>query len=229
MLCKPERLGPKTCMVLGFVVMGVGFAMVPGAPGTIAPAGYPREAAWVATVFACSCLGLGVAFETIPTLPAMKASLPARLFAPDTADAAEDMLSSLFSSALSLGETIGPLLGGLCVAVLPETHTAGCEGDDCESSFPWASMVFGACLLGCGLVMLLLVPDVRRAPPPPGVDDNADAVASINYWRSGSGSSLHSFVYGSQAARSRGNSMQRDGDEEDADLRRSLLSDSAPP
>ena len=136
------RLGPRRCIVLGTGLLGAGFVGM----GGFVIASYPRGAAWAVIVLSVTLLGVGVAMGLIATLPAMKEDL-ARRGVDVAEDATTNRLSAFFSFAQNGGETVGPLIGGALVSVLPETTTAGCSGDGCASSFPLASSAFGALLL----------------------------------------------------------------------------------
>ncbi|CAN0011372.1 unnamed protein product, partial [Heterosigma akashiwo] len=74
-------------------------------------------------------------------------------------------IASLFSSACSAGEFLGPLIGGLLVDYVPQLEEVTCkllptekEESPCFFGFQWASFLFGTILVFLAPVIRLLVP-----------------------------------------------------------------------
>ena len=73
-----------------------------------------------------------------------------------------DMVSAIFNAMQSLGEALGPIIGGGLTAAMPTTTVVNCSGTDCDSGMPNAAFVFGAILMLYALPLgLLLVPTVE--------------------------------------------------------------------
>ena len=54
------------------------------------------------------------------------------------------------------GEAVGPMIGGGLTSAMPGSTAVNCSGGDCESGFPYATLVFGL-LLGAYTAPLWVV------------------------------------------------------------------------
>mmetsp|Transcript_12183 Transcript_12183/g.45206 ORF Transcript_12183/g.45206 Transcript_12183/m.45206 type:complete len:497 (-) Transcript_12183:29-1519(-) len=152
LLSRPHRLGAKGTLIAGLASLSVGFVLLPGAPFTFSPSGYPRVLSWVCSVAGMALIGVGVSFEMVPTLPAMRASLGPH------GPLADDTLSSMFFCALTAGATLGPVLSSVLEKLVPETDAPSCTDDDCGSPFAFSALVLSVFLLCTTLVAYFLLP-----------------------------------------------------------------------
>jgi len=150
-----ERLGYRVTICIGLLQLGICYFLIGPAPW-LAFLYINRTATWLLEISGLFMLGVGFALAVIPILPLIKTSF-------DHQDArSQDMIASLFSSACSAGEFVGPLLGGILVDYLPQTEEVTCKvmTNHCLYGMQWASFLFGS-------LLILLCPIVMKLIPPP--------------------------------------------------------------
>lgn len=95
----------------------------------------------------CVLLGVGEGLSIIPAVDLMRMALPESLVGPCGGGDDEHVTASLaaiMSAATSLGEFLGPLVGGVLMQHLPSLEEVGCipakdPDGDCGSPFRWAA------------------------------------------------------------------------------------------
>lgn len=122
----------------------------------------PSLLAWLSVACGCLVAGVGEALALVPAVDLMRAALPPSLFLAtsdgnNSEQGATGHLAAVMSAATSLGECVGPLLGGLLMEVLPQRREVGCSGsgvageEGCVTGFRWttASISVALAIAGC--------------------------------------------------------------------------------
>lgn len=79
-----------------------------------------------------------------------------------------ESVAAMYVAFWSIGEYLGPTLGGVMDENLPKTRAIVCRGPadvGCETAFPWATACFGFLLLASWLVFMLLARQTPQKPP----------------------------------------------------------------
>jgi hypothetical protein len=145
-----DRLGNKPTIVLGSLLNGLAYIGLGPAPVLTAFSDLSlvsRPVAWALTLFSLAAAGVAESLIIVPAAPLMLASVQ---HLRDQGLDPSDPLAAIFQQCWSAGEFFGPMLGGVLAQLLPMTHEMACRGDDCLSTFPWTSCIFG--LLGLGVM-----------------------------------------------------------------------------
>jgi MFS family permease len=123
----------------------------------------PSLLAWVSVAIGCLMVGMGEALALVPAVDLMRAGLPPSLplamsDGSNSGEGATGHLAAVMSAATSLGECVGPLLGGLLMEVLPQRREVGCKGKGeggeeggCVSGFRWTTawIAMALAIAGC--------------------------------------------------------------------------------
>ena len=77
--------------------------------------------------------------------------------------ALDDAIAAVSQSTMACGEAVGPVVGALAIAYLPQVAEPGCvlEGTEehlCRSGWAWTSFICGVLLVGLGIATLCVVP-----------------------------------------------------------------------
>jgi len=162
--------------------------------GVYPPAEAPR---WLvlSSVVACSLfMGAGIALTWIPSLPLMKTALDGD----PNASHKMDKIAGLANVATSLGEALGPFLGGALLQVMPRTVAARCEGDaPCSTAFAPMISVFAGLMAAVALANAACIPkrlgvsgeagdELEPLLPSPDQHQHRDA-AKMRLWGSAPG------------------------------------------
>mmetsp|Transcript_41092 Transcript_41092/g.54092 ORF Transcript_41092/g.54092 Transcript_41092/m.54092 type:complete len:530 (-) Transcript_41092:277-1866(-) len=169
-----ERIGYRVVVCLGLVQLALCYFLIGPAPWLVFFY-QTRVQTWILLMLGLFILGTGFALTIVPLLPLIKISF-------QSLDArSQDVLASLFSSACSAGEFIGPLLGGVLVDYLPQTEEVTCKKvpsleDDstCTYGMQWASFLFGSLLLTLCSLVLVLIPKPKQDMVTVTPDDKLD-------------------------------------------------------
>ena len=159
------RLGNKECMSLGLILVGLSLLVLGPVPFFPFPSPPSLAVMWSLVLVSLSVLGVGSALVVVPAVPLMlsSAAVSRRGPAPDQADG----VASLYMFAWSVGDAIGPLLGGSLPPLLPLSPEAMClggrdgddDGDDdrpsssCRTHFRWAAAVVGVAAVAVGTLL----------------------------------------------------------------------------
>ena len=123
----------------------------------------PSLLAWLSVACGCLVAGVGEALALVPAVDLMRAALPPSLSlamsdGSNGGQGATGHLAAVMSAATSLGECVGPLLGGLLMEVLPQRREVGCTGsgdageEGCVSGFRWTTAWIAVALAISGCV-----------------------------------------------------------------------------
>jgi MFS family permease len=181
-----DRYGNKATITHGLLLVSLGFLLIgplplPSLPSSSSlPPSLPPSPSfiWTLLLFSLTLIGLGSALVVVPAVPLMlhamsfshlsssSSSLPASL--PSSLDF-KDRIASLYTLAWSIGDALGPFLGGALTQLLPPVAEIVCpggeeggrEGGGCQTSFRWSAAVLGLVVLVVAiLVGVLVAPDV---------------------------------------------------------------------
>jgi len=178
-----DRYGNKATITHGLLLVSLGFLLIgplplpslpssPSLPPALPPS---RSFIWALLLFSLTLIGLGSALVVVPAVPLMlhamssshpsssSSSLPPAL--PPSLDF-KDRIASLYTLAWSIGDALGPFLGGALTQVLPpvaeilcsEGREGGREGEGCKTSFRWSAAVLGLVVLVVAVLVGVLVP-----------------------------------------------------------------------
>jgi len=139
-----KRLGYKHSIALGLWLMIFGFLCLGPAPFLLGFE-WTRAGAWVGQVAGFVCFGVGFAFVVVAVVPLMHSYLH------KVGKEKEDYISAVNSASSSLGEFLGPILGGVMYERLPARREISCvlggEVTSCESGASWTCFVFACALV----------------------------------------------------------------------------------
>ena len=94
-------------------------------------------------------MGVGLAFATVPTMPLMKAM--SRHLGPSSSN----YVSATFSAATSLGEMVGPALGGVMVKVMSQFKDDDDDKKADQYGWRWTTTYYAeGCLLFVGVLFV---------------------------------------------------------------------------
>ena len=136
------KLDPGIMMYIGTVILGVSYYFV----GPFTLAGIPSHS-WIVIV-ACASVGISGALMNIPVLPHMIDRVAYEEGLPKD-DKLLDIMSSILTTYLSLGQIIGPIAGGALTDVM--TVNNGCA-------------LLASIILAFSIIYLLLVIVIRKEP-----------------------------------------------------------------
>lgn len=167
----------KQSICCGLLVYAAGFLLISNPPFFVEPGSgakglaVSRPAEWVLTVLGLSLMGTGSAFVMVPIVPAMLYCYASQHAEEDVMleedpgltvpEEIETTLSGIYTSAWSVGELIGPPLGGLLLELLPETREINCRVTAARCSWAYFSAMSFWVVALC-VVPLVLVVALRR-------------------------------------------------------------------
>mmetsp|Transcript_17927 Transcript_17927/g.34267 ORF Transcript_17927/g.34267 Transcript_17927/m.34267 type:complete len:488 (-) Transcript_17927:749-2212(-) len=137
-----DRFGYRGVMVAGLLTLTVSYLLVGPAPWLTSVFPHKLWFAWTSQLLALSGIGMGAGLALVPAMPFMLQGLRQ-----EGVPNSSEICAALYASAYSLGEGLGPLLGG---------------GLSQAIGFDWATVAISCCLLS--LVFVLSVDAITRRP-----------------------------------------------------------------
>jgi MFS family permease len=121
--------------------------------------------AWGFMISGLILLGLSIGIGFIPILPIMRDSSEDRVKEANLSTTmVSDIISALFTFSFAIGLIIGPIMTGALMQILPKREQISCVGttDYCSTSAQWTSSLFGALCILSGILVCIMVPDIRK-------------------------------------------------------------------
>lgn len=156
------RRGCRSLLTMGFFVWGLAYITF-GPPPALTDAPHPRSWVWLCLIAMNVMYGPGVSSAVIPVVPLIKAvseQIVARHpeWSSEVATAMDDATAAWFGLTMGLGEGLGPMLGALGMAHLPQTYEMGCDTEPCMSGWSWTSTTSGLVLIAQAVAVWFVVP-----------------------------------------------------------------------
>lgn len=138
-----KALGFRRVIATGLLLMLCALLCLGPAPFLLSLP-WTRPAAWVVQMLGFVTFGVGFSFVVTAVVPLMNVYLthlgPKR----------EDVISSLSCAAASLGEFVGPILGGLLAQYMPRRREISCRESagiaDCRTAASWTAQSYAVVL-----------------------------------------------------------------------------------
>jgi len=153
-----SKIGRKKTMIIGFMITALGLALQGPTPSFLESKITSRSVSISINAISFALIGFGPGLALIPLLPFMKANLSGN------EDEIGSLVSSAFQLSTSLGEFLGPVIGGFMVTRMPQTRELTCKESEssigCTSGYNSSMLLFGLlCLAWSFLLMIGLAPD----------------------------------------------------------------------
>jgi MFS family permease len=155
---------PKTTLALGLLLMG--FGMLLCGPLPILDHIDSLAASWSFIVISFVIMGSGLAIGLVPGVPLMKDGADRTVYANRFKYKADEkflsnFVSGVFSSAISLGQVLGPLVVGFLMENVPQRNQITCKRsvENCSSGIQWTCTILGGIALITFILFQVVVPN----------------------------------------------------------------------
>jgi MFS family permease len=157
---------PKTTLSLGLLLMGLGMLFC--GPLPILDQIDSLAASWSFIISSFVIMGGGLAIGLVPGVPLMKEGADKAVYANRNKYKADEkflsnFVSGVFSSAISLGQVLGPLVIGFIMEYVPQRKQVTCMGskESCSSGIQWTCTILGGIALVTLLIFQVAVPNYQ--------------------------------------------------------------------
>lgn len=146
------HIRPSASIFAGLAILSIGLILSGPIPLLDVDLVTDVDARWT-LLLSLTLMGLGEALVYVPALPYMASAL--------SSTAHQSCVAGLYTTAYSLGEFIGPLIGGLLSDLVPHVKELLCKtsdyGNECISAYPWASFAYSVIIIVVLILGILVV------------------------------------------------------------------------